>query len=150
MKSKPFFGQERNKMSEIESNNKSGIEVGYKVFSGKKALKPATSAALQRIRYNPGQWVKQAGDHGPFAVFDNLDAAKKFKEQGYGTQIRQVEYIPSNESALWKKLPPDFSRNRWGTGYHAVSVGITERSISECPEGTRLASEVFVHTEVIE
>lgn len=137
-------------MSENQTNQKIGIAVGYKVFSGRRSLKPATEAALQRIRYVPKQWVKQAGDHGPFAVFDNLDAAKRFKDQGYGTQIRQVEYILSNESTLWKKLPPDFSRNRWGgKGYHAVSAGITEHHIGECPEGTRLASEVFVHEEII-
>lgn len=137
-------------MSENQTNQKIGIAVGYKVFSGKRCLKPATSAALQRIRYNPGQWVKQGSDHGAFAVFETLEQAKRFKEQGYGTQVRQVEYVPSNESTLWKKLPPDFSRNRWGgKGYHAVSAGITERHIGECPEGTRLASEVFVHEEII-
>jgi len=137
-------------MSENQTNQKPGIAVGYKVFSGKRSLKPATEAALQRIRYVPEQWVKQGSDHGPFAVFETLEQAKIFKEQGYGTQIRQVEYAPSNEPTLWKKLPPNFSRNRWGKGYHAVSAGTTERHISECPEGTMLASEVFVHNEVIE
>ncbi len=136
-------------MSENTETQKIGIEVGYKVFSGKRSLKPATELALQRIRYVPGQWTKQAGDHGPFAVFDNLEAAKKFRDRGYGTQIRIVEYIPSNESSLWKKLPPEFSRNRWGKGYHAVSAGTTKMHVSECPEGTRLAREVFVHDEII-
>ena len=149
MKSKPFFGPEINKMSEIETNQKIRIEVGYKVFAGKKALKPATSAALQRIRYVPEKWITQAGDHGPFAVFDNLESAKRFKEQGYGTQIRQVEYVPSQGNTLWKKNPPSFSRNSYGKGYHAESNGVTERHISECPEGTRLSSEVYVHNEVI-
>lgn len=136
-------------MSEIETNQKSGIAVGYKVFSGKRSLKPATSAALQRIRYNPGQWVKQGSDHGAFAVFETLDQAKRFKEQGYGTQVRQVEYIPSSESTLWKKNPPEFTHSRYGSGYYAQSAGITQRHISECPEGTRLASEIFVHNEII-
>lgn len=136
-------------MSEIETNQKVGIVVGYKVFSGKRRLKPATSAALQRIRYTPGQWVKQGSDHGAFAVFDTLEQAKRFKEQGYGSQIRQVEYIPSSESALWKKNPPDFTRSKYGRGYYAQSAGTTERHISECPEGTKFASEVFVHGEII-
>jgi len=150
MKSKPFFGPEINKMSEIEINQKKvGIEIGYKVFSGKKALKPATSAALQRIRYSLGTWVKKGNDHGAFAVFETLDQAKAFKEAGYGTQIRQVEFVPSNETTLWKKNPPEFSRNRYGRGYHAESAGISERHISEYPPGTRLASEVFVHNEII-
>lgn len=137
-------------MSEIETNQKNGsIAVGYKVFSGKRILKPATSAALQRIRYNPGQWVKQGSDHGAFAVFETLEQAKRFKEQGYGAQVRQVEYIPSNDNALWKKNPPEFTRSKYGRGYYAQSAGITQRYISDCPEGTRLASEIFVHDEII-
>lgn len=136
-------------MSDIETNQKVGIAVGYKVFSGKRSLKPATSAALQRIRYIPGQWVKHGSDHGAFAVFETLEQAKRFKEQGYGTQVRQVEYIPSSESTLWKKNPPDFTRSKYGRGYYAQSAGITERHISECPEGTKLASEVFVHEDII-
>jgi hypothetical protein len=135
-------------MNNIETN-KIGIEVGYKVFSGKKALKPATTAALQRVRYDVGQWVKQGQDYGPFAVFETLEQAISFKNAGYGTQIRQVDFIPSLETTLWKKNPPSFSRNSYGKGYHAESNGVTERPISECPEGTRLASEVFVHNEII-
>ncbi len=145
---KPFVGQEIY-MSEITNTNSLGIVKGYKVFSGKNALKPATSAALQRIRYTPGRWVRKSSDHGPFAVFSTLEQAKAFKNNGYGTQVREVDFIPSTEQTLWKKNPPSFSRNRGGRGYHAESAGVTERPLNECPEGTMLASEVFVHEEII-
>ncbi len=124
------------------------IKTGYKVFRGVHTLKPATSSALQRIRYKIGTWTEQnIQEHGAFAVFQELEQAQQF-QQHYGTQIRRVDYIESEENSLWKKKPPAFSRNKYGKGYHAVSDGIDEMPVSQCPEGTVLAKEVYVYPEI--
>ncbi len=126
------------------------IKTGYKVFRGVHTLKPATTSALQKIRYRVNAWTEQnIQEHGAFAVFQELEQAKAFKSMGYGTQIRKVDFIESEEKSLWKKKPPEFSRNRYGKGYHAVSAGIDEMCISSCPDGTILAKEVYVYPEIV-
>jgi hypothetical protein len=126
------------------------IKSGYKVFCGKHTLKPATSSALQSIRYKIIAWTEQKKeDHGAFAVFKELEQAQNFNRK-FGTQIRRVDYIESYEDSLWKKKPPVFCRNRYGKGYHAESAGISEMHISLCPEGTVLAEAVFVYPEILE
>lgn len=125
------------------------IRSGYKVFSGIHSLKPATSSALQSIRYRVSAWTEQKPqEHGAFAVFQELEQAQRFRNS-YGTQIRKVDFIESEESSLWKKKPPVFCRNRYGKGYHAESNGIDEMPLSNCPEGTVLAKEVFVYPEIL-
>lgn len=126
------------------------IKTGYKVFLGTRTLKPATASALQKIRYRVSVWTEQnIQEHGAFAVFQKLEQAQDFKNRGYGNQIRKVDYIKSEEKSLWKKKPPEFSRNRYGKGYHAVSSGIDEMCVSSCPEGTVLAKEVYVYPEIV-
>lgn len=127
------------------------IETGYKLFCGKKSLKPATSHALQSIRYKVGMWIKQkVDDYGAFAVFETLEQAVLFKNNGYGDFIKRVEFIRSDEKYLWKKNPPRFSRNRYGKGYHAESNGISSLSLDECPTGTILAKEIYIYPESLE
>ncbi len=134
----------------IENENKLVIIPGYKVFGGERSLTPATKEALQRIRYKPGRWnAQKETDYGPFAVFEEYDQALMFMKQGYGTQIRKVDYIPSEDEALWKKGPPEFRRSKYGRGYYPESTGIIEKPISSCPKGTRLAKEIFVYNKII-
>ena len=126
------------------------IKVGYKVFNGKKVLRPATSSALQSIRYIVNRWTEQnPNEYGPFAVFKTLEDAKRFRES-FGTQIRKVEYIESDEHSLWKKNPPSFLRNSYRKGYYAKSNGKSEMYINKCPENTVLAKEIYVYPEIIE
>ncbi len=122
---------------------------GYKVVqpTGPKAMsyKPATGEALQSIRYRIGQTTRPS-DSGPLAVFGSLEAASAWMRGRPGARLLEVEYEPSPERRLWKKNPPEFVRNRggsrYGRGYFAISAGVTERHISECPRGTVLASAV--------
>ncbi len=125
------------------------IKSGYKVFAGQRTLKPATSSALQSIRYKISAWTEQkTEEHGAFAVFRELEQAQRFKQK-FGNQIRRVDYVESEEDSLWKKKPPVFCRNRYGKRYHAMSAGIAQMHISLCPEGTVLAKEVFVYPDPV-
>ena len=116
--------------------------IGYKVVSGKKSFRPATSLALQRIRYRIGETTEQdLSEYGPFAVFDDLSSARKFAEN-HGQCILLVEFEESNQSMLWKKNPPIFSRNRtYSRGYSTSSGGITEKN-GGFPLGTLFARSI--------
>ena len=102
----------------------------YKVVvrSNSKSFEPATSAALQRIRYRIGKETRKVEhEHGPFALFETEEQARDFA----GTLSHQVsillcEYEPSVETELWKKLPPVFGRSH----------------LENCPTGTILADAV--------
>jgi hypothetical protein len=112
------------------------IEVGYKVCRGKRAFRPATSDALQSVRYQIGEWTEQASIvGGPLAVFSSLEPALKFRSK-YGHCVFKCEYVKSEETTLWKRLPPSFH------GYLAVSNGITEKELENCPVGTVFATKV--------
>lgn len=119
---------------------------GYKVAipTGPRAssFQPATRNALRSIRYRIGQTTTPS-DSGPLAVFDNIEHARQFRKHWCpSAALLEVSYIQSGESTLWKKNPPEFVRNSYGRGYHAVSTGTTELHISECPSGTVLAEAV--------
>ena len=119
------------------------MPVAFKVVCGKRAsFRPATSLALQRIRYRIGEETVQYEDHGPFALFETLAAARNFLVC-YGDQILICAYEPSEEEKLWKRKPPVFSRNRRNSrGYSISSGGVAERECEDCPEGTVLACAV--------
>ena len=118
-------------------------KIGYKVVCGKKVFGPATTYSLQRIRYRIGQWtIRDPKEYGPFALFETLEEAKEFGEK-YGEKILKVQYEPSEETILWKKLPPTFVRNKYGHGYHAESAGRAEKDSSSCPDGAVLAERIL-------
>lgn len=125
--------------------------IGYKVAypRNSKSFEPATSAALQRITYRVNHETRKVrGDHGPLAIFETLEQARKFRDNhSSNSKILLVEYEPSNETELWKKLPPVFGRSH---GHMTIeSAGTTERAIEDCPAGTILADSVYV-LEVLE
>ena len=126
-------------------------KMGYKVARAynSRSYSPATSFALQRVRYRINRETRQErGEYGPLAIFETLEQARKFAKE-VGGHILEVEYEPSAETKLWKKNPPTFCRNRFGGGYHAESNGTTKRALEDCPNGTILASSVYP-LEVIE
>lgn len=118
---------------------------GYKVISGIKVGKPATKAALQRVRYKlDGSWNYRPKDSGPFAVFETEETAREFfyNYTHNATQVWEIEYVKSERKILWKKNPPNFVKNSYGKGYHAESDGKNILRIDECPEGTAMAKAV--------
>lgn len=124
--------------------------IGYKVVAIKnsRTFEPATSAALQRITYKIERETRQEPrEHGAFALFDTQENAREFaKGLSHRTAILLVEYEPSDEEELWKKLPPVWVGGRHG---HLESQGTTQRPLRSCPKGTVLAKSVYP-LEVIE
>src|SRR3990172_2098830 len=95
----------------------------YKVVvrSNSKSFEPATSAALQRIRYRIGKETRKVEhEFGPFALFQTEEQAR--------------------ETELWKNLPPVFGRSHGHITFS--SAGTTERDLENCPTGTILADAV--------
>ena len=125
----------------------SKAHVGFKVVSGVKVFSPSTSAALQKIRYRINEITsRERGEYGCFAVFTNYQSAKKFLGD-YGTHILLVGYLSclsGDKHVLWKKLPPNFLKSRYGKGYYAESAGEKELPIESTPKGTVLAEKIHV------
>lgn len=117
----------------------------YKVVarSNSKSFEPATSAALQRIRYRIGRVTRKVEhEHGPFALFETEEQARDFASTlNHKLSILLCEYEPSGEDELWKKLPPSFGRSHGSMTFH--SNGTTERLLENCPTGTILADAVL-------
>ena len=130
------------KQKQIEKKYNQTKEIGYKVvrIKNSKTFKPATELALQKIEYRIGKETTRFGNEkafGGFAVFENLERAKKWLEN-YGEKILKVEYIKSNDT-LWKKNPPSYCKGY--NGYFAQSNGVSYFE-GNYPEGTVVADYV--------
>jgi hypothetical protein len=87
-----------------------------------------------------GVKVEQPPDGGPYAVFDDMEYAESFAKElvkdGVLTEnevrIFPCGYEPSNEAFLWKRDP---------NSLHIIK----DRSLSNCPNGTRFASSVILY-----
>jgi hypothetical protein len=114
------------------------------------AFHPVTKNALQRVMYHVRKTtVVNKKEHGPFACFETLEHARRFTDETNGDYILYCFIIKSTETRVWKKNAPSFERNEGGKGYHVVSEGITEKSLSECESGTILA-DIVIPLRVIE
>lgn len=117
-----------------------GYKVVEKPFPKSIVMVPATTLALQRVKYRIGQTTYRE-DCGPFAVFKRLKDAARWMSNGYGNTILLVEWDESDEHRLWKRLPPRRVRKQWGRGYYYERQGIDEKR-SGFPVGTCFAESV--------
>jgi hypothetical protein len=109
----------------------SDLLFGYKVVGKdrKNGFTPATHCGLPTIRYNLREFTKQdPTEHGPFAVFTELNDAIAFRSEGYNLLILLCEYEPSQEESLW-----------YWVDDHRLKLSM---GINKCPSGTVFAKAV--------
>jgi hypothetical protein len=127
-------------------------EFAFKVVNAKEpahvaknaVFRVATVEALQRIKYKMRETtIQNEEEYGPFTAFLDFEDALSFMAREAGNCILLCLVKRTQAKKIWKKNPPNFTRNSGGGGYYAVSNGTSEVNFDHLTPKTVLCKKVI-------